>query len=130
MQQQLRWSFAGMYVFLEAMHARGDRLTIRDPLTRQILHRFTLPFKAMNVPPKPTHIFRWRRGARQLSDWMVAGGLPPLHAGIIEQSVPAIVPPPPLASRPTEAMARRMGFICRLRPSKREDGKRPTERRV
>ena len=62
-QQQLRCSFAELHHFFQAMHARGDRLTIRDPLTKQILHRYKLPFKAMNVPPKPTHIFRWRRAS-------------------------------------------------------------------
>ena len=112
-QQQTRWSFAELYHFLQAMHARGDRLKIRDPLTRQVLHRYKLPFKGgMNVPPKSTHLFRWRRGARQLSDWMVAGGLPPLHAGIIEQSAPTVVPPPQFASRRAEvanAMWRRIG---------------------
>ena len=41
-QQQLRWSFAGMYVFLQAMHARGDLLTIRDPLTKKIIHRWLM----------------------------------------------------------------------------------------
>ena len=114
-QQQLRWSFTGMYVFLEEMHARGDRQTIRDPLTNQVLHRYKLPFKAMHVPPKPTHIFRWRRGARQLSGWMVAGGLPPLDPGIIEQHAPTIVPPPPLASRRAElaaAMWHRIGLTA------------------
>ena len=115
MQQQLRWSFAGMYVFLEAMHARGDRQIIRDPLTKQVLHRYKLPFKAMHVPPKPTHIFKWRRGARQLSDWMVAGGLTPLDPGIIEQRAPTIVPPPQLASRRANlaaAMWHRIGLTA------------------
>ena len=82
-QQQLRWSFSGMYAFLEAMHERAGRQTIRDPLTKQVLHRYKLPFKAMNVPPKHSDAFKWRRGARQLSEWMVAGVLPPLDPGII-----------------------------------------------
>ena len=104
-----------MYVFLEAMHARGDRQIIRDPLTKQVLHRYKLPFKAMHVPPKPTHIFKWRRGARQLSDWMVAGGLTPLDPGIIEQRAPTIVPPPQLASRRANlaaAMWHRIGLTA------------------
>ena len=99
MQQYMNWSFAGMYVFLEAMHARAGRQTIRDPLTKQVIHRYKLPFKAMNVPPKDRDAFKWRRGARQLSDWMVAGGLPPLDKGIVEQRAPTIAPPPQLASR-------------------------------
>ena len=94
----LRWSFTGMYLFLEAMHGRGDRSYIRDPATRQVLHKYVLPFKAMNVPPNDRDLFKWRRGARQLSEWMVAGGLAPLNPGIIAQQPPRIVAPPPLAS--------------------------------
>ena len=104
-QQLLRWSFAYMYVFLKEMYARGDRSYIRDPATRQVIHRYRLPFKAMNVPPKPSDLFKWRRGARQLSEWMVAGGLPPLHTAIIEQRAPTIVPPPRLASRRADLAA-------------------------
>ena len=99
LRQQTQWSFAGLYRFLEVMHARGDTLMIRDPTTRELLHRYKLPFKSMVVPPKPTELFKWRKGARRLSDWLEAGGLAPLHPGIIAQQSPTIVPPPPLAVR-------------------------------
>ena len=111
-EQQRRWSLAEMYRFLQAMHARGDTLIIRDPVTRERTHRFKLPFKTMIVPPKDRDLFKWKKGARRLSDWMVAGGLAPLNPGIIQQQVPTIVPLPPLASRRSEratAMWRRVG---------------------
>ena len=56
-----------------------------------------------DVPPKDRDLFKWRRGARQLSNWLVAGGLPPLDPGIIEQRAPTIVEPPRLASRRASA---------------------------
>ena len=111
-QQQLRWCISGMYVFLEAIHARGDRITLRDQETREVIHKYRLPFKAMNIPPKREDLFRWKRGAKQLSEWMVATGLPPLHPGIIAQTAPIIVAPPPLLSRRVDraaALWRRIG---------------------
>ena len=48
----------------------------------------------MNVPPRQADLFKWKRGARQLSEWMTAGGLPPLARGIIEQLPAEIVAVP------------------------------------
>ena len=94
---QLLWSMAGMYTFLEEMHSRGDWFYIRDPATKLVLHRYRLPFKSgMILPPKQNQAFRLRKGATRLSDWMEAGGLPALHPGIIALEPPKIVPPPPL----------------------------------
>ncbi|MGZ0214134.1 MAG: hypothetical protein ACKVI4_16780, partial [Actinomycetales bacterium] len=105
-QQQLRWCLAGMYAFLEAMHARGDRLTLRDPATKATLHRYKLPFQTrMNVPPRPSDAFKWRKGAQQLSNWMVSGGLAPLNPGIIQLLPPTIVPLPALASQRADRAA-------------------------
>ena len=110
--QQHAWSFENLYLFLKTMHARGDRLTIRDPLTKQVLHRYKLPFKAMNVPPSDRDLFKWKKGARQLSDWLSAVGLLPLDPGIIAQQPPTIVAPPPLAAQRAQranAMWQRIG---------------------
>ena len=110
-RQQTRWSFADLYRFLEVMHARGDTLMIRDPTTRELLHRYKLSFKSMVVPPKSTELFKWRKGARRLSSWLEAGGLAPLHPGIIAQQAPTIVPPPPLA---VQREARRAALWSRV----------------
>ena len=60
-------------------------------LPSRVIRRYKLPVKKMNVPPKRGELFKWKRGAQRLSDWMVAGGLPPLHPGIIAQEPPTIV---------------------------------------
>ena len=91
MQEQINLSFAGLYTFLQHQHALGIDRHLRDPLTNRVIRRYKLPVKKMNVPPKREELFKWRRGARRLSDWMVAGGLPPLHPGIIAQEPPTIV---------------------------------------
>jgi len=62
-----------------------------DPLTGRVLKRYKLPFKKMNLPPKREHMYRFKKGARRLSDWMVSGGLPPLAHGIIAQEPPRLV---------------------------------------
>ena len=99
-QDKLLWSVAGMYTFLEAMHERGDVTVIRDPATKQVLHRYRLPFKAgMRVPPRENELFKWRKAAKRLSDWLEAGGLAPLHEDIVAQRPPTIVAPLPLAAR-------------------------------
>ena len=91
MQEQIDLSFAGLYTFLQHQHALGLDRHLRDPLTSRVIRRYKLPVKKMNVPPKRGELFKWKRGAQRLSDWMVAGGLPPLHPGIIAQEPPTIV---------------------------------------
>ena len=99
-QEQMLWSTAGMYTFLEAMSERRDLTVIREPATKQVLHRYRLPFKSgMRVPPRQDELFRWRKAAKRLSDWLAAGGLAPLHDGIVAQQAPTIVSPLPLAAR-------------------------------
>ena len=105
-QQRQILSFEGLYRWLEVQHARGEARNLYDPSTRQLLHRYKLPFKAhMVIPPPKNELFKWRKGARRLSAWMEAGGLVPLAAGIIEQQPPALVDAPPLQSRREQARA-------------------------
>ena len=105
-QQRQILSFEGLYRWLEVQHARGEARNLYDPSTRQLLHRYKLPFKAhMVIPPPKNELFKWRKGARRLSTWMVEGGLVPLAAGIIEQQPPTLVDTPPLQSRREQARA-------------------------
>ena len=99
LEQRLLWSFTSLYLFLEAMHSRGDTLRVRDLTAGELLRRYKLPFKRMTIPPKPAELFKWRKGAKRLSDWLEAGGLAPLHPGIIAQQPPTIVAPPPMAAQ-------------------------------
>ena len=105
-QQRQRLSFEGLYRWLEVQHARGEARNLYDPSTRQLIHRYKLPFKAnMVIPPPKNELFKWRKGARRLSGWMETGGLLPIAAGIIEQQPPALVAAPPLQSRREQARA-------------------------
>ena len=105
-QQRQILSFEGLYRWLEVQHTRGEARNLYDPSTRQLLHRYKLPFKAhMVIPPPKNGLFKLRKGARRLSTWMEAGGLVPLAAGIIEQQLPALVDAPPLQSRREQARA-------------------------
>ena len=116
---QSLWSTANMYAFLEAMHARGDTYIVRDPTTRAVLHRYRLPFRAMTVPPRADKMFIWKKAARRLSQWMVAGGLAGLDEAIITQRPPSIVPPLPAAAareERREALWARVAGRARRRP--------------
>ena len=105
-QQRQKLSFEGLYRWLEVQHARGEARNLYDPSTRQLLHRYKLPFKAnMVIPPPKKEVFKWRKGARRLSSWMEAGGLVPIAAGIIDQQPPILVAAPPLQSRREQARA-------------------------
>ena len=105
-QQRQKLSFEGLYGWLEVQHARGESRNLYDPSTRQLLHRYKLPFKAnMVIPPPKNELFKWRKGARRLSSWMEAGGLVPIAAGIIDQQSPILVDAPPLQSRREQARA-------------------------
>ena len=105
-QQRQRLSFEGLYRWLEVQHARGEARNLYDPSTRQLIHRYKLPFKAnMVIPPPKNELFKWRKGARRLSGWMETGGLLPIAAGIIDQQPPILVAAPPLQSRREQARA-------------------------
>jgi len=104
-RQQASWSFEALYSWLEIQHERGDHHNLYDHTTRQLLHRYKLPFKHMNVPPPRNELFKWRKGAKRLSEWMVAGGLVPFDDGIINQQPPSLVDPPPLQARREQARA-------------------------
>ena len=104
--QQQKLSFEGLYRWLEVQHARGEARNLYDPSTKQLLHRYKLPFKAnMVIPPPKNELFKWRKGARRLSSWMEAGGLVPITSGIIEQQPPTLVAAPLLQSRREQARA-------------------------
>ena len=97
-------SFEGLYRWLEVQHARGESRNLYDPSTKQLLHRYKLPFKAhMVIPPPRNELFKWRKGAKRLSSWMEVGGLVPIADGIIEQQPPTLVDTPPLQSRREQA---------------------------
>jgi len=112
-QQRQILSFEGLYRWLEVQHARGETRNLYDPSTKQLLHRYKLPFKAhMVIPPPKKELFKWRKGARRLSTWMVEGGLVPLATGIIEQQPPTLVAAPPLQSHREQARAAMWGRVA------------------
>ena len=98
-QAQHTLTFDTLYEWLKAQHERGEQFYIYEPGTRIILHRYKLPFKKMNVPPKKEELFKWRKGAKRLSDWMVQGGFVPIAEGIGNLQPPVLVAPPPQQSR-------------------------------
>ena len=103
-QQRQILSFEGLYRWLEVQHARGESRNLYDPSTKQLLHRYKLPFKAhMVIPPPRNELFKWRKGAKRLSSGMEVGGLVPIADGIIEQQPPTLVDTPPLQSRREQA---------------------------
>ena len=105
-QQRQILSFEGLYRWLEVQHARGESRNLYDPSTKQLLHRYKLPFKAhVVIPPPRNELFKWRKGAKRLSSWMEVGGLVPIADGIIEQQPPTLVDTPPLQSRREQARA-------------------------
>eukprot|EP00966_Prymnesium_polylepis_P278446 6433613-Prymnesium_polylepis.1 len=57
----------------------------------------------MRVPPDRLTMFKYRKAARRLSDWIIAGsseeGTEGLAAGIVDQSPPKLVAPPPGAAQ-------------------------------
>ena len=105
-QQQRQWSFESLYRWLEVQHARGVMRYLYDPSTRQLLHRYKLPFKAkVRIPPAKTELFKWVKGAKRLSDWMESGELDPIDTAIQKQRPPTLVAPPPLQSQREERRA-------------------------
>ena len=115
-QAQQRLTFEHLYRWLEARHSLHVRHVLRDDATGKVVHRYTLPFKQQKVPPDRLTIFKYRKAARRLSDWVVAGspdeGTEGLAAGIVDQAPPKLVAPPPGAAqreaRSTAAWGRAM----------------------
>ena len=98
-QAQRTLTFETLYGWLEAQHERGENFYVYEPGTKLVLHRYKLPFKKMTVPPKQNELFKWRKGARRLSNWMVQGGFAPIAEGIGSLQPPTLVAPPPLQSQ-------------------------------
>ena len=100
---QQRLSFENLYRWLEQQHARRDRHDIRDPTTNKVIHRYVLAFKKMIVPPATSNLFKYRKGAQRLSEWIKSGSSDEdavgLAQGIIDMQPAAIVAPPPGAAR-------------------------------
>ena len=98
-QEQHALAFETLYEWLKVQHERREQFYIYEPGTKIILHRYKLPFKQMMVPPKKNELFKWRKGAKRLSDWMVQGGFAPIAEGIGNLQPPTLVAPPPQQSR-------------------------------
>lgn len=105
-QVQERMSFETLYGWLHGR--RGQRRNLLDITGKKVLKRYTLPVKAMTVPPTKENLFKWVRGARRLSDWIAQcqSAAPPedrpsflgFPSGLIGQLKPDLVPPPPMAA--------------------------------
>jgi hypothetical protein len=98
-QAQHTLTFETLYAWLKTQHEQGEQFYIYEPGTKILLHRHKLPFKKMVVPPKQNELFKWRKGAKRLSDWMVQGGFAPIAEGIGSLQPPTLVAPPPQQSR-------------------------------
>ena len=98
-QVQFSLTFENLYDWLETQHARGDRFDVKESGTGILLNRYKLPFKAMTVPPKKNELFKWKKGAKRLSDWMEQGGFAPIDPGIRGLEPAKFVAPPPLQSQ-------------------------------
>ena len=117
-QAQYSLTFESLYDWLETQHARGDSFNVTEQATQRLLHRYKLPFKQMTVPPKQTELFKWKKGAKRLSDWMVQGGFAPIDEGIRSLKPPTLVAAPPLQSQREarrEAMWQRVAGRARVR---------------
>jgi len=115
---QYKLTFENLYDFLETQHARCDNFNVTEQATKLLLHRYKLPFKKMTVPPKKNELFKWRKGLKRLSDWLVGGGFAPIDEGIGSLTPPTLVAPPPLQSQREarrEAMWQRVAGRARVR---------------
>ena len=110
-QAQHTLTFETLYDWLKTQHERGENFYVYEPGTKIILHRYKLPFKKMTVPPKQNELFKWRKGAKRLSDWMVQGGFAPMVEAIGSLQPPTLVAPPPLQS---QREARRLALWRRV----------------
>ena len=118
-QAQHSLTFENLYDWLETQHARGENFNVTEQATKRLLHRYKLPFKQMTVPPKQNELFKWKKGAKRLSDWMVQGGFAaPIDEGIGSLKPPTLVAAPPLQSQREarrEAMWQRVAGRARVR---------------
>ena len=115
---QYSLTFENLYDWLQTQHARGENFNVTDQATKLLFHRYKLPFKQMTVPPKQNELFKWKKGAKRLSDWMVQGGFAPIDDGIGSLKPPALVAPPPMQSQREarrEAMWQRVAGRARVR---------------
>ena len=87
-----------VYDWLETQHARGEQFNVKESGTNALLHRYKLPFKAMTGSRK-NELFKWKKGAKRLSDGMVQGGFAPIDEGIGSLKPPTLVAPPPLQAQ-------------------------------
>ena len=55
---QFSLTFENLYDWLETQHARGDNFNVTESGSNILLHRYKLPFRAMDVPPKKNEIFK------------------------------------------------------------------------
>jgi hypothetical protein len=108
-EAQQRLSFKHLYEWLQAQHSKHERHDLRDHVTKKVVHRYKLPFKRFAVPPPSNLLFKYRKSAQRLSDWIVQGSngqAAGLRAGIIAQAPAALVAPPPgQAAREARASA-------------------------
>ena len=111
-QAQHTLSFETLYAWLRAQHERGEQFYVYEPGTKIILHRYKLPFKRMTVPPKQNELFKWKKGAKRLSDWMVQGGFAPIAEGIGSLQPPTLVAPPPQLSQREARRAAMWGRVA------------------
>ena len=111
-QARHKLSFETLYAWLRAQHERGEQFYVYEPGTKIILHRYRLPFKQMVVPPKQNELFKWKKGAKRLSDWMVQGGFAPMDQGIGSLQPPTLVAPPPQQSQREARRASMWGRVA------------------
>ena len=92
-------SFEGLYRFMEERAALRASKNLYAPTTKKLLKRYLLPFKNMAVPVPNNVIFKYRKAALRLSDWMgacKAVQLARLPLGIQMQQPPVVVAAPPI----------------------------------
>ena len=106
-------SFEYLYDWLGEQHKRGDRFNVKDPTTGQLLHRYKLPYKPkMIIPPESKDIFKYKKGAKQLSDWMSDGGLAPIDVEIQKMEPAKVVERPLLESNREIARSAMWGRVA------------------
>ena len=106
-------SFEYLYDWLGEQHKRDDRFNVKDSATGQLLHRYKLPYKPnMIIPPERKEMFKYRKGAKQLSDWMFEGGLAPIDAEIQKMEPAKVVERPLLESNRETARSAMWGRVA------------------
>lgn len=92
-------SFEGLYRFMERRAARRENKNLYDHTTGKLLKRYSLPFKNMTVPVQKDNLFKFKKGARRLSEWIQSCAgveMEGLALGIVLQEPPLVVDAPPL----------------------------------